>query len=310
MTQPIRDSVPYSIKLNAKDVSSGKLISNEVFYKTSTSGGVYGANTAGDTATALGVYVANWTSNLVALLNSNYTMISGVMRAIMGHQWTTPVLAVNGVAVVGTTIEITTASPHGLSEHNSILISGSASPVGFNGYHTDVHVINPTTFSFDAGTVVGPFPGPNTFQKVAGTHEFIYADQETLLDSTTGGNTTSEMMPLVCTLSVRRLNPGVGRNWRSRLSISCLNEIDNINGRLAATALANYTTACSGLDNSINAGGGVTLAAIVVSKQIAFQQVSLFTESSTWTRFATDYVPQKNIGSFTRRKPKLTATIT
>lgn len=302
--------VPYELKVNAKDLASGKKISNSVYYRSADAGTGYGTPITG-TSDAVGVaaFIAGvWTFFLTPLLNVNYQLTSVVSRAIIGRQYPTPMISITGVSYTLTATRIITALAHGLTTGQSVLIQGVSSPTTLNAAWTNITVITPTEIEISHAPS-SPWAGGGTVQQVAGVQEFLYSNKLEVID-TTAGSITGDMMPIFSTLSVRRLNTGVGKNWRQRISVSCLNESQQVNGRLTTAALTAFTTACAGLDASVSIGGGQQWYSVAVSKLLAFGQTSPFTSSTPWTQPVTDFAPQPNLGSMTRRKPRLTQVIT
>lgn len=312
----IRYAVPYEINVFAKDNASGRAISNKHYYicgQQLVNPPPFGSAIAGSgsTTTALNNFGILYQASIVLGLNHNYTMISYVMQAILGKRYSSPLFPIQGVAV-GTPTTLTTASPHGLITGQQIVIYGVTSPAVVNAVWV-VDVIGPYSFSLRGSSLQGPWSGDGMMQKVQGSWEFLYADKETSIANLQPGLIVGDALPLFCTGSVRRLNAGIGRAFRSRFSLSPMSESDSIDGGFTSTVLI----AWSGRLNNFRAGfanggtdsGSGLMVPVALSHKAAFAQPSPFTSNTAFTAAITGYRLQQNTGSLVRRKPKLTSTI-
>jgi len=308
----VRNLVPYEVTFKAHDLASGKPISNARYVRSGDAGGGYGALISGsDVTTFLTAMLGQWTTTpnpMVDNLSTKYEMVSVVAQAIVGHGYPTPVLACGATLSAGS-FSLSTPTPHGLTVGQYVLVSGFSSPTTLNQSWRIDNVVDPFTIVI-LGTITGPVAGTGFLQRAYGRHRFNYVDRVEILDSTTGV-VTGDALPLFADFSMRRLNTGTGRNWKSRLSVAIVAEDDQSNGRIAnarITAL-NLTGATMGT-SAWTTGGSQDMRDYAVSKQIAFSQPNPYTEADTWTRPVTGYVVRDNLGSFVKRKPKLTSIIT
>lgn len=311
----IRYRVPYEIALKAMDSASGKPIANIAYVRTGIQSGAppaYGAAIAGggSTATLLSNVLSGWWSQVKLQLNENYVQTSLVMRAIVGKRFSTPLFPIVAL-VTGAPVLVQTGSNHGFSTGNTVQITGVTVPGTVNGNWT-ITVTTPTTFTLNGSNIAGIWSGDGMVQRVQGVLQILYADTETLVNATPGFN-PGEAAPLFATASCRRLNGGVGRHFRSRMSISPFGEASVNAGQLTAGFKAGLETALElDLPGFLN-GGTVTASdrsfPVVFARELALGLPSPFTQSDTWCTDVTGYTVQPNCGSLVRRKPKLTAGI-
>lgn len=298
--------VPYEVLVLARDAKSGKRVSNTLYYADPTAGG-YGATLGGSSQASFLTNVINrWVNFVVPVLSINYTLVSFRCRAIMGWRFPTPQTVVVGVTPGLTFTSIATAGTHGLVNGDAVSISGTAGVTGLNNYWVPVTVTSSTTFTIPA-VLTGTLSVFGLVQKIEGEQELEYQDNLEVTDTTVGG-IAGEAIPLYCAASVRRLNNGVGRNWRSHISLGPLGESQNENGKFAAAAFTAFETGVDALNNS-ETNDVTNMYPIVVSKTLAFQQQTPFLDSVSWIRYTTDFATRRNLGSVVARKPKLTSTI-
>lgn len=303
----IRARVPYQVDIVAADTQSGKRISNILYYASITGGG-YGAGTAStDEATFLASVLARWVNFIDTTVSDHYTMLSIRARAIYGWLWPTPKVDVVGFTPGGLFSTVATGSPHGFADGYDVSIVETAGVTGLNAVHSAITVTGPTSFTIPP-ILAGTLSVVGTAQRVFGNRQFEYVDNLEVPDSTPGG-IAGECVPLAIAASCRRLNAGVGRNWRSHISLAPILEADQENGRFKTASYTAWQTAVDALNNDESAGGGVSLGPIVVSRRLAFLQASPFTDATNWTRAVSDHSLRKNLGTCTSRKPKLTAII-
>lgn len=295
-------------RLEAADLKSGKPISNILYCRNVDNGTGYGSTLTGSNLTTAAASIRGiWVNNVIPLLSENYQLSRTLVRTIVGRRWMQPMIPIVGVAPTLTDTQIITSSPHRLSVGNSVYIQGVPSPITTNGLWTVTRVVTANEFAIN--TIVGfSSPGGGTMQWAAGAQEFAYGDQAEY-NGTDLGAVSGDAYPLYVTVSFRRPNPGIGRNWRSRVSVSIIPESAGVDGRLTSVALTAWELAGTGMDNSMGGGGAITVFNGSVSKNLAFSGPLVFTESNSWFKFNTDWIPQPNFGSLTRRKPRLTSPI-
>lgn len=303
----MRRRTPYEVLLLARDAKSGKRVSNTLYYANPT-GGAYASPVTGTSeATFLAAVIARWTTFVIPVLSINYTMVSARARVIMGWAFPSSQVLVVGATPSLTFTSITTGGPHFFLTGDAVSITGTAGVPGLNNYFSPITVTSPTTF-----TIPVALPGSlSTFglvQEVEGEPEFTFEDNLEITNTSVGG-IAGEAIPLYCAASVRRLNTGIGRNWRSRISLSPLGELQNENGKFSTTAFAAFETGVDSLNNGESDGVIAAMLPVVVSKTLALQEPSPFTSSDDWIRYTTDFAARRNLGSLVARKPSLTGVI-
>jgi len=308
MAEQMLNQVPYECTLAATDTKSGKPITNILYYRDLNPGGIYAAPIVGsDQATFNAALLAAWTGNILSVLSSHYVMTSLRTRAIVGWKWGTPLRDLAGSTPSLTFTSLTTGQPHGFTSGNAVAVLGTAGVTGLNGVHGPITVTSANQFTIPVA-LTGTLSVQGTVQEVLNDKDFTYANQLETAD-TSAGSKTGEAAPLFCSASVRRLNTGVGRNWKSRISLSPFAEDQVENGKFSTTALTAIQTAVDFLNNSLGAGGGQSMWSHVVSRQLAFLEATPFTNSTQWSTQVTDFQAQPNMGSIVSRKPRLTSTI-
>lgn len=312
----IRYLVPYQVNINAIDNGSGRKVSNIMYYRSAiqtTAPPAYGALIAGpgSTTTLLAAILNKWIATVMLRLNANYILQSGVMVALVGKRYSSPFTPIFGVSF-GTPVTIITNAPHGLTTGQVVSIQGVTSPASLNTSWT-VTVVGTFTFTLNSSSMLGPWTGDGQFQVVSGSLEFLTTDLETLSGLTNPGSVVGDALPLFATSSVRRLNGGVGRNFRSRFSLSPMSEVDVLDGGFTAAQKALMVTDLGLFNVGIGNGGSDATSAFsfncVVSKKVAFSLVTPFNSNSPWSFVTQSMVQQRNNGSMVRRKPKLTSVI-
>lgn len=310
----ILNQVPYEVKINAIDLGSSKKISNTVYYRSDPAVGfgygdpITGTNDATFIADVLAAWVAAAFGAKTAV-HQNYKMVDITSQAIIGRGFNTAITAILSALAGVSATTVVTATAHGLTTGDKVFINGAAGMTSLNNIWSNITVVDSITFTIPA-SIPGTYTGGGLAQKANKPQQFQYSNKLVVPDSTVG-LIGGEALPLYCDVSMRRLNTGVGKNWKSRLSIAIVSELHNIDGKLTAGALIIWTAFGNNFASIIPATGvgGLVMRQVAVSRQIAFAQPTPFLEAGTWTRPVTDWVPQPNFGSFTRRKPKLTQTI-
>ncbi len=312
----VRYRTPYELVVNAVDLGSGKRTTNIYYYRSAFYTGApppYGGPVIGsDSATLLAAFVTRFEANILPIMNHNYQMISYVMRAIIGKQYKTPFIAI-GALTPGAPIVVDTVAPHGLVTGNFVYVQGVTSPPGANGVFS-ITRIDPTSFALNGSNDALFWSGDGQIQQATGSYQFQYADTTTQLSVAVGG-IAGDSLPMFACASVRRLNSGIGKSFRSRVSLSPMSESDVVDGRFTAIRLASINTAFATLIavNLNNGGADVTggvSAQTVISKKIASTLPLVFTSENPWSVGTVSFSCQPNLGSLVRRKPKLTAPIT
>jgi len=317
MGVPIKNLVPYRITIQAVDSGSGKAISNSLYYRNgvqSVAPPAYGAAIAGpsNTSTVLTNFKTMW-DGIRALLNANYKTLSFVIEAIVGKRFPSPQEPIASLVYGPSAVELHTVAPHGLITGSTVNLYGVSSPTSVNGIWT-VNLLTPTSVTLNgSGVPTTPWSGDGYWQRAIGQREFLFTDKTTLVDESSGG-IVGQALPLFATASIRRLNTGTGRNFRSRMSLGPMSEVDSQDGgwtagtkvAWAAVLSTFYTTA---LDNGGTDIGSGFMYDLAVSQKLAMGLPTPFTQSSTWTSLLTGYAMQPNCGSLVRRKPRLTSVI-
>jgi len=310
MATLMRRQTPYQVDIKANDLSSGKAITNILYYVNDDTG-AHGSTLAGtDEATFLGNVQANWETFILPVLSVNYSAPTYRARAITGWRWPSPYVDVIGYSAGLTFFSVTTGSPHGLVDHQSVSITGTAGVTGLNAAWSDITVVSPTSFTVDTPT---PPPGALTVigkvQAIAGTREFVYEDNAEIATSAAVGSIAGDAVPLFVAASVRRINPGIGRSWRSHISLGPLGESQVENGRFGNAAFATFETAIDNLNTVLSIGGGFTIKPAIVSRKVAFTIQTPFPLMDDWVQLVSDFATRKNLGSIVSRKPRLTSVI-
>jgi len=309
--------VPYQIAVRAHDLGSGKSIVNLFYARCNVQTGTppaYGAAIAGggSTATTLANFVTLF-AGLRALLNENYETIAYVMRPVLGKKYSTVSRGIAGLTS-SLLIRVSTGTPHGLLTGDIVFIYGVTTPAGANGQWV-VTVISPTSFDLVGSTPGAVWSGDGYWQLASGINDLLFGDSTEVTSADPGG-TSGDALPLIATASVRRINAGVGRHFRSRFSLSPWSESDQVNGRFTTAqlaviqaALATFAAAASWQNGGTDASSKF-MEHIAFSQQIALGLASPFTSADAFTRTVNSMSAQPNLGSLVRRKPRLTAPIT
>lgn len=312
----IRNRVPYEVSLFARDAGSGRPLTN-IFYLRNNVQSVappaYGAAIAGasDLATLLTAFQTVWGTSVAPLLNQNFKGSALTARAIIGKRYGSPLLPITSL-IAGANTQITTGSPHGFTTGKTVSVTGITTPTGLNAQWV-VTVIDSFNFTLNGGLSAGAWSGDGQVQIVKGPLQFLYDDVVTIADGN-NGTQTSDALPLYCTASVRRINAGAGRNFRSRLSFSPISEGDSVDGGFTTAAKTAWSTALGALVGTFNNGGSDATSKfsvhVAVSKAKAFSVPSPFAQSDSWCKDVSSMILQRNTGSLIRRKPRLTSIIT
>lgn len=312
----ILHAVPYEVTFYGQDMASGRKVSNRWYFRCgfqNVAPPLYGQPIAGpsDNATFLTNIVALYTSTLSQKLNQKYNCTQAISQAIIGKRYSSPLFAISALAM-GTPVQVTTPSPHGYLTGQTVVITGVTSPAIVNAAWV-ITVTSPYSFSLNGSSIAAAWSADGMVQTANGKIEFLYSDKQTLTTSIQGTILT-ECLPLFCTASIRRLNVGIGRHFRSRVSLSPMSEGDSLDGGFTTAQKAQMATALTGWNVSTLNGGtdpsSKFMIPWVISRQLAFALISPFQQSATWSASITQMVQQPNVGSLVRRKPKQSTIIT
>lgn len=310
----IRYLVPYQLDVIAKDLTSTKPIQNTFYLKTglqSVSPPTYGAPIAGggNNATLLASFVTNWEANIMPLLSVKYVQPTYRLRAILGKQYASPILALSGLTP-GNPVVLNTSGPHNLTTGDTVFVAGVTTPGTVNGNWT-ITVISSTSFSLDGSNIAGSWSNNGTVQRVTGRLQFLYADLTETNTAAVGG-IAGDALPAYCSVDVRRINAYTGRHFRSRWGMGIIGEADQQNGTLTGAAI---TALVAALDNTAfnsaypnggtDAGGSGDSRHYVLSRAVALSQASPFTVSNTFSAPVEQFIFRARLGSQVSRKGKL-----
>jgi len=138
MTQ-LLNLVPYEVRINAINLSSGKKISNILYFKDFVDhGGGYAAPIPGvgnaDTDLEAGVFIqwATGGGSVISAISDEYQLVSTRVRAITGRGWRTPVIVIAGIAasLVDTHVDVqqhrgaSTSADYGAASDNASAYPG------------------------------------------------------------------------------------------------------------------------------------------------------------------------------------------
>jgi len=306
----VKNRTVYETTIAAADARSGKPIVNILYFLVDDSGTGTGAYIAGSDADTFLTNIKDaWEGNILPVLSVNYVTPSYRNRAIIGWKWPTPFVAVVGATPALTFTSVTTGSAHGLANGDAVSIQNTVGITGLNGVHSPITVTSATTFTIPIA-LTGSLSVIGDAQKVAGKQELHYVDNIETTGLGVGGK-TGEAIPLFCTASTRRINPGVGRHWKSHIALGPLAESQVKDGKFESTAFTAFQGALLSFMTAIGIGGGGPSANhFVISKALAFTLPSdLLPTVPLWALQVTAFDARLNMGSQISRKPKLTTLI-
>jgi hypothetical protein len=269
---------------------------------------------ASDIQTFLESFRTAFEAAILAVMSVNYETLKYVAESLIGTETPGAKNIFLSVNVRADKTQITTVANHGLQSGNVITISDVVAPPGVNG---DWVVTVTGANSFDipyANAALPAWDATGFYSRKISQPVWSIGDRGELLPIDHLGLITGDAMTLFDTVSARRLNPGVGRSFRSRLSFSPLGESQNVDGKLTSGGLTAWTSALNdmGTTNLAN-GGDVDFSSNMAPMAVSLKQATILgpvpTQSATWCKRLTNIVPQPNLGSLTRRKPRLTAAI-
>lgn len=308
----IRYLVPYQVDIDAYDLTSLEQCGNTFYLRSGVqlvSPPAFGAPIAGSSTTTalLAAFQVVWETFATEVLSVKYKLRSYTMRGIVGKQYATPSRAILSLSIGTSEITIVSSGPHGLVNGESVRIFGVTSPFSVNGNFVAT-VVNGTTFTIALSISPVVWTGDGFFQRAGGALTFTYVDKETLISTAVGG-ISGDTLPIFSTISVQRLNAGVGRNWRSRFELSPIGESFNDFGKLTTAAIASVATSLTDFNVGVSNGGSDTGSQnsyqVAISRQLAMAQLTPFTESASWCRICDIMTAHTNLGSLTARKPRL-----
>lgn len=311
----ILSRVPYMVTLSGSDRASGKPIRNILYYRNgaSVSGVLYGQPQVGTSQDYfLTALLAKINTYWAPVQPDNVRWSNLRMEALIGRQFVTPQVGISAVAFGATVAVIATTGPHGLTDGGVANITGITTPAALNGSRV-AEVVDANIFEVPyAGTP--PWSGDGAVQTTGGTQEWILAARFEK-NFTVDGSVNADALPLFSTASVRRLNSGVGRAWRSRISVSPLPETHWTDGTMQAAGVTPWNDWQTQMLIPVFAVAGATNAEdkmypCAVARSVAFTLASPFVASDTWCRDVTAWDVRENNGSLIRRKPRLTQSIT
>lgn len=315
----IKSMMVYQCTIQGVDNASGKQLRNILYYRSGfnpTTPYAYGEDITDSSLSGFGASVESIvTASFPLVTNDTGNWSSIDIRNIVGSGY--PTRSLNLVTVAssaGLTLMIT-SEPHGFVTGDVVHVYGCDSVVSLNGLWTIV-VLSDSSFSINYDSSAYTWGGDGAVQAAEGKKVFAYGDHLELPVDIDGG-VASEALPLFATGSVRRLNAGVGRHFRSRISISPLPESHWIDGTLAGagvTAWGNFATQAvkTGWNNGIEDNGTNyqwAMYPLAISPALALSQSSPFTQSESWAKQVTSFTVRLNNGSLIRRKPKLAGSI-
>jgi len=312
MGAAIKYLVPYEVKIFGGDLTTNKRIGNTFYLQSnlqSVGTPAYGAPIAGfgDTDTLLANFKTAWNTVMTACLSEKYTVFEYQLRTMLGRGYQTPSIGIGALITGALVTSIQTATPHGLTSGEAVFISGVTTPPEANGFHL-VNVITSTLFTIPV-TTTGVWSTNGVVQSAVGDIKFIYGDLTILADTAVGGK-AGDALPIFSDVSVRRINPGTGKNWRSRVGVAIVSEADNDYGALKTSALATWTTTFNTFATTpiLNGGTDATssqMGPVVVSKALAMTVTNPFISAAGWVQTCTDMVPHQRLGSQIQRKPPI-----
>lgn len=316
MGDPIRYAVPYEVRILAHDLTTARRVSTKLYFQTqSNSGGPipYGdvIPGTGDTTTLLTNFKALWDTFIGTTMSVKYVMDQLEMYEIDGYAYGTPYSTVINMAVTLTATYFTTASPHGFTTGDSVVVGGVTTPAAANGLWTNIVVDSPTQWHA-APTITGftGFVGPGYNQKVFGQQGFDY-ESKTVLTDTTPGTIAGDAVALFADASIQCINNGVGKSWRQRISLAPIAESQVADGSFTAGAITTWTTALLTLYNGFlsmqNGGsnaGSKFMQPVRVSKKKALTLPTPFTTYVPWVKLQSSFSLHAYMGSQVKRKPK------
>jgi hypothetical protein len=309
----VRHTVPYQIDVRANDNATGKPLVNTFYARSAVATAAlgYGDPIPGSNqSTFLTAFFVLWETAVVPLLNANYRMVSYTCQAILGKRFKTPFQPILALAP-GAPIQIVTSTPHGLVTGAAVFISGVTSPPSVNKSWL-ITVTSPTDFTLNGSNDALLWSGDGQWQVASGKLQFNYADKLVASSSAAGG-VVGDALPLINTGSIRRINTGTGRSFRSRVSVGPMSEADSVDGGFTAGTKTAWAAALAAFNVAMTNGSADATAQYmyhcVVSKLVASTQPPTFVSYYPWSWLVNNFILQRNTGSLLRRKPRLTSIV-
>lgn len=313
----------YQVVIGAQDLKSGKRLTNLLYYRSGVATGTppdFDSDIPGSSTTAfLAAFSTLFTAQILPQLSVNYKQISMLIRKVVGWKYSSPEQSIIGAAplLTGTAFTVSGALPQTTPYFGSIAGAIGVIPGVWPG--NGIWTISPTgtnTFTTTANTSANVWGAGGTVQKVGGSESWQFGAQDQLLVSGVGG-ITGEALPLFSDVSMRRIGSDSGRRWQGRNSWAPIAEADQLNGKLQATAYTNWNASAAAMVVGVSNGGTTgdnrdLMFLYNVSFKTALQQATPFTtitQVQNFTSPVANAFVQPNMGSFTKRKPRLTAVI-
>jgi len=318
MAVMIRYRKVYQLTVTGRDLKSGKAVVNIYHCRSGLAAAppAWGTQLAGSSsASVLATFRLSYIANILPLMSVNLAVQEYKLQSIDG--WTqggpsNPVAS----ATNATPIVVGSAVAHFLKTGDTVVISGSLGNTAANGTWV-ITKVDATHFSLNGSGGNGAYTGGGLWQKVAGEPRLVHSEQDTLVPASADlGGVAGDALPLIATMSVRKLNANVGRNWRGRLSMSPLPETGYNDGK-AANATHTATVAAWTAFVADPSFGNIDppvapqdfMVYMMFSHSIAIITATPFTSETAYSVPLSDLVPRQNLGGLTRRKPRLTSPI-
>lgn len=309
MATAIRSDYVYEARLNAVYGPTGKKLSNTLYYKNQIpTGNPYGTPIPGaDMETLAGNIVSRWVSEILIFLPPGYGMTDCTLQSVVGKRYATPLLGIAAATSSLTFTSISTSSPHNLRVGDTVEIFGTPTPCGLDGYRVVASV--PSIYEFTVTFVMpSPWTGGGQVQLQRGRQTWAYG-AKVVHPTSAAGVSVGEDCPLYVNYIVKRNNTGVGRHWRSRLSVAPVLEDNQEDGQIISAIFTSLNTHLATLATPVAAGGGCAMKQVAVSQALGMLLPTPFIQSDTWSADVTSLVVRPNTGSMIRRKSRSTAPI-
>lgn len=307
----------YQVLVNGRDSASGKAVKNIWWFRPDVTGLAYGAAVVpSDMLTAVTDFRTLYRAQILTRLSVRYQVLDYTISQVVGWSGALRTLAISSaVPGVPSGTQITTMTNHGLGIGHVVTIAGLVNASAANGTRPVEALLGGNVFTV-APTAAGSDMGVGTVSAGSLRPRYQLGNAVTLVAGGAGdaGQVDEEQLPIHTTWSVRKITATAGKNFRGGLRLSCIPETAQIDGKATTgeqTARDTAMTAMlAGIDIGLGGGGSDDMALPVhVSTKLAFGQPTTFTQTATFAKYITTYINSKNMGSMTRRKPKLDAPI-
>lgn len=318
MATPVGYRALYQVTAKGVDTKSGKPVTNIYYYRSGPATGAPPAFDSPISGSSLDTFLTSFDGvygPLVELLSVNYIQTADVCRQVTGWKYGSPQNNIIGVTstLTGTAFTVAGTLPKTTPFFGNIAgMTGAAAASG-------IWTISPTslnTFTTTANIVGDPWVSGGTVQEVGTSEAFTYGVLATKA-VTNAGVISGEALPLFADVSGRRVGSTAGRNWQGRNSYAPIGESQQLNGKLTTTALANWNLSLPDLMGPLSNGGttGDDRDNMYLYNASFKQALTRSTPFNTighidwFTSLVSSVFAQPNMGSLTKRKPRLTATI-